>query len=73
MKPIPTTASHVLRKAFRLAALAAVLSAPLAHADEYGDVNLLVRSGKLTEALGKADQYLFDQLWCLIGKALVHT
>jgi tetratricopeptide (TPR) repeat protein len=29
-----------------------------AHADEYGDVNQLVRAGKLSEALNKADQYL---------------
>jgi tetratricopeptide (TPR) repeat protein len=30
----------------------------LAHADEYTDVSQLVRSGKLAEALTKADQYL---------------
>lgn len=39
-------------------AVAAALSVPLAHADEYGDVNQLVRSGKFSEALTKADQYL---------------
>jgi tetratricopeptide (TPR) repeat protein len=29
-----------------------------AYADEYSDVNALVRAGKMSEALGKADQYL---------------
>ena len=38
--------------------LAASLSATVAHADEYADVNVLIRSGKLAEALAKADQYL---------------
>lgn len=43
---------------FRLAALAACLSFGMAHADEYSDVNQLLRSGKLVEAAAKADQYL---------------
>lgn len=43
---------------FRLAALAAGLTFGLAHADEYSDVNQLLRSGKLVEASAKADQYL---------------
>jgi len=43
----------------RLLALVAALSAPaLARADEYADVHQLLRSGKHTEALTKADQYL---------------
>ncbi|HET8746164.1 MAG TPA: tetratricopeptide repeat protein [Ramlibacter sp.] len=37
---------------------AALLAAHPARADEYGDVNQLLRSGKPTEALAKADQYL---------------
>jgi len=37
---------------------AALFAAGAARADEYGDVNQLLRSGKLTEALTKADQYL---------------
>ena len=37
---------------------AALLATGAARADEYGDVNQLLRSGKLTEALNKADQYL---------------
>jgi Flp pilus assembly protein TadD/ketosteroid isomerase-like protein len=36
----------------------ALLAAGPVHADEYGDVNQLMRNGKLTEALNKADQYL---------------
>lgn len=43
---------------FRLVALAACLSFGMAHADEYSDVNQLLRSGKLVEAAAKADQYL---------------
>ena len=42
----------------RLLTLAAALMFSLAHADEYADVALMVRSGKLPEALSKADQYL---------------
>ncbi len=46
--------SHLLR----LATLAGCLAIPAVHADDYSDVNLLVRTGKLTEAQAKADQYL---------------
>ena len=42
-----------------LLTLAAALGwAPAARADDYGDVNALLRSGKLAEALARADQYL---------------
>jgi Flp pilus assembly protein TadD len=42
-----------------LLALAMAMCLPLlAQADEYGDVNQLLRSGKHAEALAKADQYL---------------
>ena len=34
------------------------LTTGLAHADDYADVNVLVRAGKLAEALAKADQYI---------------
>ena len=34
------------------------LTAGLAYADEYADVNVLIRAGKLAEALAKADQYI---------------
>ncbi len=37
---------------------AAAASAGLAWADDYSDVTLLIQSGKLAEALAKADQYL---------------
>ncbi len=42
----------------RLLALAAAMVFSVAHADEYADVSQLVRAGKLTEALNKADLYL---------------
>jgi tetratricopeptide (TPR) repeat protein len=43
----------------RLMALAAALLGPAAAlADDYGDVNQLLRAGKHAEALAKADQYL---------------
>jgi tetratricopeptide (TPR) repeat protein len=43
----------------RLLALAVALACPvLAFADEYADVNQLIRSGRQAEAIAKADQYL---------------
>lgn len=53
-----TPTSRPLPGIFRLAALVACLSFGMAHADEYSDVNQLLRSGKLVEAAAKADQYL---------------
>jgi tetratricopeptide (TPR) repeat protein len=48
-----------LPKSLGLAVLtAALLAAGAVRADEYGDVNQLLRSGKHAEALTKADQYL---------------
>ncbi len=44
--------------AFQTVCMAALLAVTTAHADEYADVNVLVRAGKLAEALAKADQYL---------------
>lgn len=44
--------------ALRVAALVTAFAAPSAYADEYGDVGQLVRSGKFTEAMTKADAYL---------------
>ena len=43
---------------FAVACMLTLMAATAAHADEYADVNVLVRSGKLAEALAKADQYL---------------
>jgi tetratricopeptide (TPR) repeat protein len=54
MKHGSATLSHILR----LAILAGSLTLTAAHADEYGDVNLLMRTGKLAEAQVKVDQYL---------------
>ncbi len=54
-----TLASHKFPRALRLLALASALLAGFAaFADEYSDVNQLLRAGKHAEALGKADLYL---------------
>ena len=50
--------SNKLLTVIRLLCMAMALSATAAYADEYADVNILVRAGKLAEALTKADQYL---------------
>ena len=42
----------------RLLAIAAACLSSSAHADEYGDVSQLLRTGKFSEALTKADTYL---------------
>jgi len=48
-----------IRKTLGLAVIAAAaLAATGARADDYADVNQLLRSGKVAEALAKADQYL---------------
>ncbi len=51
-------ASAGIPGALRMLFLAAALCASAAHADEYGDVNVLIKAGKLAEAQAKADQYL---------------
>lgn len=49
----------VLAHALRLSALACALLLPAAvFADDFADVNQLLRSGKHAEALAKADQYI---------------
>jgi hypothetical protein len=49
----------VFAQASRLLALACALLLPTAvFADDYTDVNQLLRSGKFAEALAKADQYI---------------
>lgn len=50
--------NQALPTALRWLALAAALFVTAAHADDYADVNALVRSGQLPQALAKADQYL---------------
>ena len=47
-----------LKTPWALCVLTAALWAPLAHADDYADVNKLVRAGQTAEALNKADMYL---------------
>ena len=48
-----------IRKTAGLAVLtAALLAGGAVRADEYGDVNQLLRAGRHSEALNKADQYL---------------
>ena len=42
----------------RLMVLAAAFSISAVHADDYSEVNQLIRAGKMTEANTKADQYL---------------
>lgn len=61
MSKSASLSSKSLSAALRWLALAAALSLSLlspAHADDYTAVNELIRSGKLTEALARADQYL---------------
>ncbi len=53
--PVRTFLRNRLRA---LSLAAALLAACAAHADDYGNVNQLVRSGKLAEAQAKAEQYL---------------
>ncbi|RYG10850.1 MAG: hypothetical protein EON92_11840, partial [Burkholderiales bacterium] len=54
-----THARISVSKTLRLMALTAALFAVgSAFADDYSDVNQLLRSGKFPEALAKADQYL---------------
>ena len=47
-----------LSGALRMLVLAGALAATAAYADDYVDVNVLIKNGKLGEALAKADQYL---------------
>ncbi len=45
----------------RLLAFLVCLACTAAHADDYSDVNQLLRAGKLPEAMSRADQYLATQ------------
>lgn len=51
-------ARNALSRALRLLTLAAVLGTGAAHADDYAEVNQLLRSGKTAEAIARADSYL---------------
>lgn len=47
-----------LPRALRLLTLAAALAAGAAHADDYAEVNQLLRAGSAAEAIARADSYL---------------
>ena len=51
-------ARNVLSRALRLLTLAAVLGTGAAHADDYAEVNQLLRAGNSAEAIARADRYL---------------
>jgi tetratricopeptide (TPR) repeat protein len=55
------TASPLLSFPRIVSALAFALCLGAAHADDYADVNLLLRQGKPTEALNKADAYIVNK------------
>ncbi|MBK8070852.1 MAG: tetratricopeptide repeat protein [Ramlibacter sp.] len=58
VRPAVPAHSSPLPRALRLLAIAALFQFGAAWADDYADVNKLVRAGQLAEALAKADQYL---------------
>jgi tetratricopeptide (TPR) repeat protein len=53
-----TYARSTIFTTLRLLTLAAACASTVTHADEYGDVSQLLRAGKLSEAMIKADVYL---------------
>ena len=54
----PKHLASVISSALRILLLISSLATTAAYADDYADVNRLVRAGQLPEALTKADQYL---------------
>jgi tetratricopeptide (TPR) repeat protein len=59
MTPVPPDTPFPFAHALRLGALALAFCAlPAAAADEYAEVNRLLRAGQRAEALARADQYL---------------
>ena len=59
LAPIPRQPSSPgFSNGLRILLLLATLSVTVVHADDYADVSGLLRTGKLVEALAKADQYL---------------
>lgn len=61
MTHAPSALVRTLHHGTRLLALGALLASPLAQADDYGDVNQLLRLGKNAQALARADQYLANK------------
>lgn len=58
MNNVSSALARILHHGARLLALGALLASPLAQADDYSDVNQLLRQGKHVQALERADQYL---------------
>ena len=54
-------AKNYVQMTLRLLALAAAMALPNAYADDYADVSQLMRTGKFSEAMAKADQYLANK------------
>ena len=57
-KQISRTGMSFAARALQVLFAATTLFATAARADDYADVNVLIKAGKLGEALAKADQYL---------------
>ena len=56
--PCASLAATAFRRSVQWLTLCAALGSGMAWADDYTDVNRLLRAGQYAEALGKADQYL---------------
>ena len=54
----PTSAAMTALSRFCASCVLCMFALTAAHADDYADVSMLIRAGKLGEALSKADQYL---------------
>ena len=67
VRPAVPAHSSPVPRALRLLAIAALFQFGAAWADDYADVNKLVRAGQLAEALAKADDKVLPigQLWLL--------
>lgn len=58
MTHAPSALLRTLHCGARLLALGALLASPLARADDYADVDQLLRQGNSAQALARAEQYL---------------
>ena len=58
---LPKCSASVISAAFRVFLLITSFATATAYADDYADVNRLIRAGQLPEALTKADQYLISK------------
>ncbi len=57
----PQACTTWVRTWLNAALLSLALGAGVAHADDYAEINQLLRTGKLAEALAKAEQYLVNK------------